>query len=82
MGTDILGVDRMSYGRTTVYCIMCERKLYMHGWLPFARQIWANDEGLICCYRQTVIIAQTQLSKLEKIQELQRSVDSIGSEEE
>ena len=50
----------MSYGITTVFCVKCEKKKTMFGWLPIARQIWHQDEGLECCNQQTVIISQEE----------------------
>ena len=48
----------MSYGITTVWCVECEATYRQYGWLPIARQIWLQNEGLICCKKQTVIIDQ------------------------
>ena len=48
------------YGTTTVFCVRCEKKRKMYGWLPTARQIWHLDEGLECCNNQTVIIKQEE----------------------
>ncbi len=45
-------------GTTTVFCLQCETKKSMYGYMPFAREIWRRDEGLECCGRQTVIINQ------------------------
>lgn len=50
----------MSYGITTVFCVKCEKKRSMYGWMPTARQIWHKDEGLLCCKIQTVIINQEE----------------------
>ncbi len=45
-------------GYTTVFCVICEQERTMYGYLPFAREIWARNEGLECCHIQTVIINQ------------------------
>ena len=50
----------MGYGITTVFCVKCEKKNSMYGFLPIARQIWHQDEGLVCCNQQTVIISQEE----------------------
>lgn len=51
-------VPLTGYGYTTVFCVMCENVRRMYGYLPMARQIWQLNEGLECCFRQTVIINQ------------------------
>lgn len=56
----------MSYGKTTVFCVKCEKKRDMYGWLPIARQIWHQDEGLECCNQQTVIINQEEEKRYEE----------------
>lgn len=48
----------MSYGITTVQCMTCWKSRTMYGWLPIARQIWHQDEGLECCDTQTRIVKQ------------------------
>tara|TARA_R110000823_G_scaffold180029_2_gene312336 strand:- start:281 stop:442 length:162 start_codon:yes stop_codon:yes gene_type:complete len=50
----------MAYGITTVFCVRCENKRAMFGWMPTARHIWHRDEGLECCGTQTVIIKQEE----------------------
>ncbi len=47
------------YGITTTFCDECKKKRTMYGFLPIARQIWHQNEGLLCCGIQTVIIDQT-----------------------
>lgn len=48
----------IGYGETTTFCVKCEKKRIMYGYLPTARQIWHLDEGLECCNQQTIIIHQ------------------------
>ena len=50
----------MSYGKTTVYCVVCKKKRLMYGWLPMALAIWKQDEGLECCNQQTIIVDQEE----------------------
>jgi len=50
----------MAYGITIVFCVRCENKKAMFGWMPTAREIWHRDEGLECCNIQTVIISQKE----------------------
>jgi hypothetical protein len=57
------GGRRMTYGNTTVGCTECGKQRTMYGYLPMARQIWALDEGLLCCGVQTQIVHQEEVKK-------------------
>jgi hypothetical protein len=48
------------YGTTTVKCYFCNKERKMYGYLPIARQIWHQNEGLECCNAQTWIIEQEE----------------------
>lgn len=50
----------MSYGITVTQCMSCSKKEHMYGWLPFAIQIWNQDEGALCCGEQTIIVRQEE----------------------
>ncbi len=53
----------MGYGITKLQCMVCEKRRTFYGWLPFADQIWLQNEGLECCNQQTHIIGQEEVEQ-------------------
>lgn len=44
------------WGITTIECWECDKIRKLYGWLPTTRQIWAQNEGLLCCGVQTKLV--------------------------